>query len=226
VVLPAVVVGGRPGRGAYSDAVEHSLAAAALAGRPRENLGIAALATAYAGDPDRARTLNERGLSGAVSPTLRSWGAYVAGEIDSRAGRSELAEQHYVRAVDLARTSGATFLVGIATVGLIAVRATAGRVHEALDGYRDVIDYFARNGNWTHLWVTLRNLADLLRRLGDNEPAALLDAAADQAPDAPAVDRSAGTERPPHTAPATPIPGRVAVLEVARRAIERNLTRS
>jgi predicted ATPase len=81
-------------RGPYADVVEHSLAAAALAPRPRENLGIAALATAYAGDLDQARTLNERGLAGAVSPTMLSWGAYVAGEIDSCAGRSELAEQH------------------------------------------------------------------------------------------------------------------------------------
>ncbi|WP_214368293.1 BTAD domain-containing putative transcriptional regulator [Pseudonocardia sp. H11422] len=213
-------------RGAYADVVEHSLAAAALASRPRENLGIAALAAAYAGDPDEARTLNDRGLAGAVSPTMRSWGAYVAGEIESSAGRSEPAEQHYVRAIDLARTSGATFLVGVATVGLLAVRATAGRVHDALRGYREVIDYFARTGNWTHQWVTLRNLAGLLRTLGDNEPAALLDAAADQAPDAPATDRSPDTEPPPHTTPATPIPSRAAVLEVARQAIERKLTRA
>ena len=68
------------------------------------------------------------------------------------------------------------------------MRADAGRIHDALRGYREVIDYFARTGNWTHQWTTLRNLADLLRRLGDDEPAALLDAAADQAPDAPAVD--------------------------------------
>jgi hypothetical protein len=86
-----------------------------------------------------------------------------------------------LRAIDLARTSGATFLVGVATVGLHSVRASAGRVHEALGGYRDAIEYFARNGNWTHLWTALRNLADLLRRLGDDEPAALIDAAADQA---------------------------------------------
>jgi hypothetical protein len=93
-------------------------------------------------------------------------------------------------------------------------------------GYRDVIDYFARTGNWTHQWVTLRNLANLLRRLDDNEPAALLDAAADRAPDAPADDRSRGAQPLPHAAPAAPIHGRGAVLEVARRVIERNLTRS
>jgi hypothetical protein len=63
----------------------------------------------------------------------------------------------------------------------------------------------------------LRNLADLLRQLGDHEPAAVIDAAADQAPDAPGIDRP-----PP---PAVPVPGRAAVLALARRAIERHLTR-
>ncbi|MEU0368810.1 BTAD domain-containing putative transcriptional regulator [Streptomyces sp. NPDC006283] len=175
-------------RGAYDDVVEHSLAATALGGPQREGFGMAALATAYAGDPDTARALNDRGRAAAVSPTMRSWGAYVAGEIESRVGHGDAAERHYVRAIDLARTSGATFLIGVATVGLQSVRAAAGRDQEALAGYRDVIAYFARNGNWTHLWTTLRNLADLLRRLGDEAPAALIDAAADRAPDAPAVE--------------------------------------
>jgi hypothetical protein len=52
-------------------------------------------------------------------------------------------------------------------VGLLTVLADAGRVHDALRGYREVVDYFARTGNWTG--TTLRKLADVLRRLGDNE---------------------------------------------------------
>ncbi|MDI9888936.1 BTAD domain-containing putative transcriptional regulator [Streptomyces sp. HNM0645] len=224
-------------RGAYEDVVEHSLAALALVGPQRENLGIAALATAYAGDLDQARHLNERGLAGAVSPSMQAWGAYVAGEIDSLAGHNDAAEERYVRAVELARASGATFLVGVATVGLLSLRARTGRVHEALGGYREVIDYFARNGNWTHLWVTLRNLAGLLRRLGDEETAALIETAADGAPDAPAVeDAGRPAAHPgdggPREGPVTPgIPlrgapavGRAAVLDAARGAIERNLS--
>ncbi|HYN92686.1 MAG TPA: hypothetical protein VES42_02420, partial [Pilimelia sp.] len=212
-------------RGAYADAVDHSLAAAsALGGRPRESLGIAALATAYAGDPDAARALNDRGAAGAVSPTMISWGAYVAGEIENAAGRGELAEAHYLRAIGLARTSGATLIVGVATVGLLTVRADAGRVHEALEGYGEVVDYFARTGNWTHQWVTLRNLADLLRRLGDHEPARILDAAADGAPDAPAGNRPRPAPPVPDPGAAAPAPHRAAALEVARRASARNLT--
>ena len=212
-------------RGAYAEAVEHALAAAAASPGPRDGLGIAALATAYAGDLEQARTLNGRGISLAESPSMLSWGEYVEGEIDNLAGESELAEQHYVRAIDLARTSGATFLVGVATVGLLTVRARAGRIHEALTGYRQVIDYFARTGNWTHQWATLRNLADLLRELDDHEPAAMIDSAADRAPDAPADDRSRGSTLTQDGKGAV-IPGRGEVLEVARRAIERNLTRA
>jgi len=97
-------------RGEYAEVIGHSLAAAAVSRRPSDSLGIAALATAYSGgDLDEARRLNDRGLAGAVSPTMLSWGAYVGGEIENAAGRSELAERHYLQAIDLARTSGATF---------------------------------------------------------------------------------------------------------------------
>jgi predicted ATPase/DNA-binding SARP family transcriptional activator len=210
-------------RGSHAEAAAHALAAAETGFRSREFLGIAALALAYSGDPDAARALNDRGLAGSASPSIRSWGAYVTGEIETSVGRRDLAEQHYVRAVDLARRSGATFLVGVASVGLVAARAAAGRAAEALVGYREVVDYFARTGNWTHQWTTLRNLADLLRRLGDEQAAELLDAASDRFPDAPARSPAQKTASLPA---AVPVPGRDAVLEVARRAIERNLTRA
>jgi predicted ATPase/DNA-binding SARP family transcriptional activator len=203
-------------RGDFAEAAEHALAAAANAPTPRGHLELAALATLYLGDAEEARALNERGAADAVAPTWQAFHAYVDGEIASRTGDAA-AEAHYLRAVELARAAGTTFYVGVATVGLLAVRATAGRVDEALAGYRDVIDYFVRNGNGTHLWATLRNLADLLRRLGDQETATTIDAAADGAPDAPAVDR------PP--APAAPVPGRAATVALARSAIDRHLTR-
>ena len=206
-------------RGAYADALETVVAAAEPGTRARQNLWLAALGAAYAGDLDEARALNERGSADAASPTVLAWRAYTAGEIESAAGDPEAAERHYVRAIELARTSGATFLVGVATVGLLAVRAGAGRIDDALRGYREVIDYFDRTGNWTHQWTTLRNLADLLRKLGDDEPAALLDAAADAAPDAPARNGST----PADPASGRRLPGRAAVLDAARGAIDRHL---
>ena len=119
------------GRGAYGEVVEHALAAAALATRSSENLGVAALAATYAGDLDQARELNDRMAAAAVSPTLRAFAAYISGEIDSAAGHPELADEQYTRAIDLARSSGATFLIGIASVGLVTVLADAGRVHRS-----------------------------------------------------------------------------------------------
>ena len=128
----------------------------------------------------------------------------------------------------MAAESGATFLTAIASVGRVTALASAGRDDDALRGFRDVIDYWAEAGNWSHLWVTLRNLADLLRRLGDVEPAALIDAAADRAPDAPTTGGSADAATPPAAVPvaAAPALGRAQVLDVARRAIERHLGRS
>ena len=209
-------------RSNYDVAIELSEAAAAQARQPEESLGIAALAAAYTGHHEQARGFHQRVSAAASSPTLRSWSAYVAGEIESSAGNSDLAEQHYLRAIELAQTSGATFLAGISTVGLHAERARTGRHTAALQGYREVIDYFARTGNWTHLWVALRNLADLLRHLGDDEPAVLLETAADNAPDAPVVYRPDGAGRT--TPGALSAPGRAAVLKLARQAIDRHLS--
>jgi hypothetical protein len=206
-------------RGAYAEVVDRGLAAAERGIRVGEMFGVAALACAYAGDLDRARELQVRGSADTVSPTMRAWSDYVAGEIENLAGHPEEARHRYERAIDVARGSGATFVVGVASVGLLTVLADAGRVGDALRGYRDVVDYFARTGNWTHLWPALRNLADLLRRIGDPDPAAVLDAAADQAPDAPAHDGA----RPSVTS--TTVPSRADVLTVARDAIERNVGR-
>jgi predicted ATPase/DNA-binding SARP family transcriptional activator len=208
--------------GAFAEAVEHALASAAQGPPGRENLGVAALARAYAGDLDAARQLAARGIDGARSPSMRAWAAYVGAEIDALAGRDTAAEQQYLRAVDLARASGATFLAGVATVGLLTVRAAGGRVAEALAGYREVVDYFARTGNWTHQWATLRDLARLLRSLGDGAAAALLEAAADAAPDAPADGRRPAVPVPIDTRP----PDRTTVLRLARQAIDEALTRS
>jgi predicted ATPase len=204
-------------RGDFAEVVEHKLAAARFAARADGGLGVAALAATYSGELSLARELNARAAAGAVSPTLRAFASYVAGEIDNAAGLPERAEEHYTAAIATARSCGATFVEGIAAVGLQSVRAEAGRIRDALRGYGEVIEYFAVAGNWTQEWVALRNLATLLRRLGDDEPAALLDAAADRAPDAsqarvPVPDGSATREV-----------GRAEALEIARAAIRRHL---
>jgi tetratricopeptide (TPR) repeat protein len=169
-------------RGAFAEVVDLELAAAPLGPGPNGGLGIAALAATYAGDPALGRYLHGRMSANAVFPTLRAFTAYVGGEIDSADGRLDKAERQYTRAIELARSSGATFVVNIASVGLITVLGRGGRTADALGGYREVSEYFSSTGNWSHLWTTLRNLADLLRALDDPAPAAQLDAATDHAP--------------------------------------------
>lgn len=205
-------------RGEFGEVIEHELAAAPLATHPDGGLGVAALAATYAGRLDTARAVNARMAAVASSPTLRAFTAYVAGEIDSAGGNPTAAEDQYTRAIDLARSSGATFIVAIASVGRLTVLADAGRVDEALRGYLEVVDYFSRTGNWPHLWTTLRNLADLLQRLDDSPAAELLTASADHAVDAPPVPGR------PHTTGA-PTAGRTEVLQTARNAIARQLAR-
>jgi tetratricopeptide (TPR) repeat protein len=169
--------------------------------------------------------------SSATSPTLRGFSAYVSAEIHNAATRADQAEEQYNCAIDLGRVSGATFLVGVASVGLLTVLAEAGRVQDALRSYSEVIDYWDHSGNWAQQRVTLRNLAQLLRRLGDDEPAALLDAAAEQSPNAPAIgaasDATARADVNTQTSGARPPTGSPAnVIDVARQAIRENLAES
>ena len=59
------------------------------------------------------------------------------------------------------------------------------------------VDYFARNGDWSHQWVVLSNLVALLRRIGDSDMATSL-------------------------ADATAAGDRGTALDIARKAIDRN----
>jgi tetratricopeptide (TPR) repeat protein len=191
--------------------------------------GVAAVASAYGGDLGAATALNHWLAEIAVSPTLEALHRYVAGEIDALAGDANRAEQHYEQAIALARASGATFASGIASIGLLSVRAGSGRVAEALAGYRELLDYWERTGGWVQQWTTLRNLARLLHTLGDDETALLLDAAADHAPDASAVVYGGESitwdlpaERMSHIRTTAATAGRARVLDFARSAIARH----
>ena len=211
-------------------AAVHATQAARSADRPDQSLGIAALAHAYDGNLRAATGLNDRFAAIAISPTLKGFHSYVAGEIDALAGKTDRAEDHYQTATALSRHSGATFLEAIASVGHVTALASAGRLAEALDGYHALIDYWARTGGWIQQWTTLRNLARLLHTIGDQETAVYLEAAADHAPDAPPI-----TERRNDSTTTNLPPDRIAtlvanaatasrddVIAIARRALERH----
>jgi tetratricopeptide (TPR) repeat protein len=177
--------------GRLEEASDLSTSAADDDPRPEQLLGFAALASAYRGRLDEARELCTAIGSPARSPTGRALQAYVAGEIAVLADLDRQAEGHYAEAIEQSRQSGATFVEGIASVGLLTLRSRAGHIRHALAGYLELIDYWERTGGWSQQWTTLRNLAALLRSLGDQEAALFLESAAESAPEAPAVTSDA-----------------------------------
>lgn len=134
------------------------------------------LVRAYQGDVTGASTLAEEVSALAVStkdPTAIAWARYGAGEA--------LLETHPERAVTLledalrrARALGERYLTGVTLVSVASVRSRHGDPRQALEIFRDAVQHWHRAGNWTQQWTTIRNVVDLLVRLGADEPAALL----------------------------------------------------
>jgi predicted ATPase/DNA-binding SARP family transcriptional activator len=153
------------------------------------SLGPAALGAAYAGDIPRARALLERvfaSTGGARAMSSQAFAHYTAAEIEA-ATDPDAAADLYGRAIELARTAGASFVEGVASVGLVRLWSAGGRTRRALEGYRTLLVGWRRSGHWTQMWTTLRNLAVLLAAIGEPETAALLVAAAEAAPEAATV---------------------------------------
>lgn len=189
-----------------------------------ELLGVAALATAYTGSLAEARALNRRAYADARSPTMRAWEQYIDGEIAQLAGETDRATEHYLRSIELAQESGATFVVGVATVGRLSALTAAGRVADALRGYREVIRYFARAGNWTQLWVTVANLSTLLGTLGDIGDAARLERSSTIALGGSGRPTQSTSWPPPaDSETAGPFLDRDGMLQVVDDAIDRHL---
>jgi tetratricopeptide (TPR) repeat protein len=169
----------------------------------------AALAATYSGETPAPELLNQ--LHARSSPSRKAWYEYIAGELDGRATSWDSAESHYQAALRLASVGGATFIEGIALVGLASVQAARGEANTALAGYRELLTYWERTASWTFQATTLRNLAALLAKLGATEVARFLWAAADGEP-----EHGPPTFDDEHLR-------REHVLRVAREAIDRHL---
>ena len=149
----------------------------------------AALAAGYAGDVDRARSLLDRAIGAADAlgaPSHRAFAVYAAAEM-AAGPDPDAATDLYGRAIELARRSGATFVEGVASVGVVRLWGASGRTRQALEGYRRLIHDWQRAGHWTQMWTTLRNAVAPLADAGQPEAAALALAAADAAPEAALV---------------------------------------
>jgi len=148
--------------------------------------GPAALAALYGGDEERARALLDRATVAHEhdgSPSNRAFAVYTAAEMAAGTDPDRAVEL-YGEAIALARSVGATFIDGVASVGLVRLWSASGRSRPALAGYRTLLTDWRRSGHWTQMWTTLRNLAILLAEAGQPEPAVTLLAAADAATEA------------------------------------------
>jgi predicted ATPase/DNA-binding SARP family transcriptional activator len=139
-------------------------------------LGDVALIRAYQGETDEALRASDearRVARATANPSATAWSLYVDGEI--------LADTDPDRAIalldssiDLAQTVGSTFVLGVALVSASSVRGRHGDPYGALQMFLMVVQHWHRVGNWTQQWTTLRNVIDLLVRLGADRPAAVL----------------------------------------------------
>ncbi|MFW6091760.1 MAG: ATP-binding protein, partial [Actinomycetota bacterium] len=150
-----------------------------------EGLGGAAIALCHQGDMGEAVRLTDEGRRIAEivgAPGLVAMSLYFAGEIRMArdpAAALELLEE----ARRVAEDTGALFVVGIATLSAVSVRARAGGdTDEAVAAFREAVEHWRRVGNRAQQWVTMRNLLPVLVAAGHDELACVLHGALGSAP--------------------------------------------
>jgi ATP/maltotriose-dependent transcriptional regulator MalT len=126
------------------------------------------LATAQA-LTEEARKVAGRGRN----PTMMAVTRYAEGEslleVDPVRAMGPIGE-----ALEFAERAENVFMKGIALVSNTSLRGRHGDPLVALRLFEDVIRHWRRGGNWSQQWLTLRNLVELLTRLGAHEPTAVL----------------------------------------------------
>ena len=136
------------------------------------------LAYAYGGRPAEGIAIAEALLAEPDLPAaIRAWARYAVGEVlmTTDPQRSlDLLEQ----AVQDGRDMCDRFLIGVASLSAVSLRARVGDPRAAVPLFADVVEHWHRLGNWTQRWTTFRSVAELLERLDDPEPSALLVGAA------------------------------------------------
>lgn len=170
--------------------------AAALAGEADDPLLLTlalvsqSLLLAAGGSTGAARARADRALAvagEAGSPLAQAWALYAAGEIRLEED-ADAATAYLDQALELARELDARVLVGVAGLSAITLRARRRDPASAVESFPELLDHWRRGGAWTHQWATLRNLVEVLARLGIDGPSARLYGAA----------RTSMRARPPH----------------------------
>lgn len=140
----------------------------------------------------------------------------VRGEV-ARVADTGGARAEFEEAVDVARSHGLMFSLGIAQVPLVAILEADGDVADAALGYRELVELFLRAGTWTQIWITLRNAARLLAERAPATALLVLEAA-DRDAGSPALDDLASAEAQQLRAAAADRLGEDQAQRVLRRA--------
>jgi predicted ATPase/DNA-binding SARP family transcriptional activator len=141
-------------------------------------LGLAQSRT-YAGAPAEGLAFAEeqyRVVQPLGNPSMLALASYDQAEALSILDPDRAIEP-YQRAIGLAESAGATFVEGIALVGLASLLGRSGEPGTALPLFRSIVERWRQMGVWTHQWTTLRNLVQLLVRMDSWESAAVLSGA-------------------------------------------------
>jgi predicted ATPase/DNA-binding SARP family transcriptional activator len=138
-------------------------------------LGLAQSRT-YGGDAPAGLTFAEEQYRVAQqlrNPSMLALALYDQAELLSLT-EPETARDRYERAIGLAQAAGSSFIEGIALVGLASLLGRSGRPSTALPQFLAIIGRWHEMGIRHHQWTTLRNLVQLLLRIGCSEDAAVL----------------------------------------------------
>ena len=174
-----------------ADSEEVSEAAYAL-GEQRLAVSLAAdlgLALFFTGQTERAWAvadkLRTRAEASGIATSL-AWSMYLLGELSS-ASDPMMAVEYLEESVEYGVSIDNQFVVGIS---LIALASTAGRNDQtdvALDAMYRCVKLWHGTGNRPQFWTAIRNLVEILHRIGDDREALTLhllaEAASDQAPE-------------------------------------------
>ena len=133
------------------------------------------MSLAYGGQADAARRylaeVDGWFANATLSPTQRSWLAYLHGEVLLDADpTTALAE--FTRAIELADAAGSHYVGGVARVSAITLQSRTAPARAALPLYADVIERWLDAGSWSHLLTTMRNLVPTLTEVGADSAAA------------------------------------------------------
>lgn len=148
-----------------------------------EVLGLTAVALtlAYAGHVAEAiASADSAGeVAASAGPAARAFARYSQGECRAESD-PDAALPFLDEALALAREHGARFTEGVAWVTLASLRARHSDPRSAVPEFTGLLEHWRRSGNWLQQWTTLRNLAEVLTALGEDETAVVI-AAASQA---------------------------------------------